>query len=100
MSADPKVFVFAQQVCCNGAGSDLTTFSKTGERPDPKIIAHRSAATRGEMLVCTPPGFAQVLAHLHAWYCRTAGGVCHWVGGNCRKLPHRERALQRRVSAE
>lgn len=32
-------------------GQDLTSFSKSGERPDPKIIAHRSKATRGEMLV-------------------------------------------------
>lgn len=33
------------------AGSDLTSFTKTGPRPDPKVIAHRSPATRGEMLV-------------------------------------------------
>ena len=35
----------------NATGSDLTTFTKSGPRPDPKVIAHRSPATRGEMLV-------------------------------------------------
>lgn len=35
----------------DATGSDLTTFTKTGPRPDPKVIAHRSPATRGEMLV-------------------------------------------------
>jgi hypothetical protein len=41
-------------VCHDAAtGSDLTSFTKTGPRPDPKVIAHRSPATRGEMLVRT-----------------------------------------------
>ena len=37
----------------DATGSDLTTFTKSGPRPDPKVIAHRSPATRGEMLVMT-----------------------------------------------
>lgn len=40
------------------AGQDLTSFSKTGGRADPKIIAHRSKATRGEMLV-NPGSYAR-----------------------------------------
>ncbi len=39
-------------------GQDLTSFSKVGERSDPKVIAHRSAATRGEMLV-NPDSYAR-----------------------------------------
>lgn len=39
-------------------GQDLTSFSKTGGRADPKIIAHRSKATRGEMLV-NPGSYAR-----------------------------------------
>ena len=33
------------------AGSALTTFNKGGCNLNPKVIAHRSSATRGEMLV-------------------------------------------------
>jgi hypothetical protein len=35
------------------AGSALTTFNKGGVNLNPKVIAHRSSATRGEMLVNT-----------------------------------------------
>ena len=37
--------------CSSYAGSALTTFNKGGCNLNPKIIAHRSSATRGEMLV-------------------------------------------------
>lgn len=38
---------------CLSAGSALTTFNKGGVNLNPKVIAHRSSATRGEMLVNT-----------------------------------------------
>jgi hypothetical protein len=40
------------QACC-AAGSALTTFNKGGCVLAPKVIAHRSSATRGDMLVNT-----------------------------------------------
>lgn len=36
---------------CAHAGSALTTFNKGDCNLNPKVIAHRSSATRGEMLV-------------------------------------------------
>ena len=36
---------------CGHAGSALTTFNKGDCNLNPKVIAHRSSATRGEMLV-------------------------------------------------
>lgn len=36
---------------CSRAGSALTTFNKGNMDLDPKVIAHRSPSTRGEMLV-------------------------------------------------
>lgn len=40
------------------AGSALTTFNKGNVNLSPKIIAHRSSATRHEMLV-NPPAYSQ-----------------------------------------
>ncbi len=39
-------------------GSALTTFNKGNVNLSPKVIAHRSSATRREMLV-NPPAYAQ-----------------------------------------
>jgi len=46
------------------AGSALTTFNKGNCDLSPKIIAHRSSATRHEMLV-NPPAYAQFCHKAH-----------------------------------
>lgn len=46
------------------AGSALTTFNKGNVNLSPKIIAHRSSATRHEMLV-NPPAYAQFCHKAH-----------------------------------
>ena len=46
------------------AGSALTTFNKGNVNLSPKIIAHRSSATRHEMLV-NPPAYAQFCHKRH-----------------------------------
>jgi hypothetical protein len=43
----------SRERCSHFAGSALTTFNKGGCNLSPKVIAHRSSATRGEMLVNT-----------------------------------------------
>jgi hypothetical protein len=58
----PKI---AWDMSHNAAGSDLTTFTKSGPRPDPKVIAHRSPATRGEMLVMAATGALSALPSPH-----------------------------------
>ena len=46
------------------AGSALTTFNKGNVNLSPKIIAHRSSATRHEMLV-NPPAYEQFCHKRH-----------------------------------
>lgn len=41
----------AEYVLLSETGSALTTFNKGDVNLNPKVIAHRSSATRGEMLV-------------------------------------------------